>query len=68
MVDLSHSASRVNVSCMDKTIEVTSFLIKFQELFVSKVLFVWALGRQNHFDALLELLFAELGHLCLKAI
>jgi len=59
MVNLGKSDWAIDKTRMDKTVKVTCLLIELKELFVSKVLFIWALRRKDHLNALLKLFLAH---------
>jgi hypothetical protein len=59
VVDLRKSVRLVDKSSVDQSVQVAGFLVEFQELLISQVLFVGTSWRQDHFEALLELVFSK---------
>lgn len=60
VVNLGHAAGTIDVPRVDQSVHVTGLLVQLQELLIRQILFVGALGAQDHLDALFEFVFAKL--------
>jgi hypothetical protein len=61
LVNFGHSSWSVNVSIMNKSIQVACLLVKLQEMFIREVLFIRSEGRKDHFHTGFELILWEVS-------